>query len=82
MIIPATIFRIAGFLNKERNTIEKEIQDCGMVLCYSDNGKPIFLDLISSKKETTIEDVKAYFENKMNSVLKEKEILSVSNELS
>lgn len=82
MIIPATIFRISGFLNKEKNTIEKELQDCGMMLCYSDEGKPYFLDLVSSKKETNIEDIKNYFTNKMNSVLKEKEILGVSNELS
>lgn len=82
MIIPATIFRISGFINKETNKIEDIPQAGGLVLCYSDSGKPVILELLSNKKETTLEDINSYFENKLNSVLKEKEIISVASELS
>lgn len=80
MIIPAAIFRISGFLKDDE--IYDEPQEGGLVLAYNDKGKPVILELISNKPRTTVEDIKIFFENKQNSVIKEKEILAVSGELS
>lgn len=80
MIIPASIFRISGFI--KNNELYDTPQEGGLMLCYSENGKPIVLEMKSNKPETTKEDIEAYFENKKKSVIKEKEIISVSSELS
>lgn len=82
MIIPASIFRISGFINKETNKIEDIPQAGGLVLCYSESGKPVILELLSNKKETTLEDINTYFDNKLNSVMKDKEVIAVASELS
>jgi len=81
MIIPAAIFRIVGFINKTAQTLENEVQEGGLVFCYSDQGNPLILKLESNKKETTLEDLKKYLINKRDSVIKQKEIDSVAGEL-
>lgn len=50
-------------------------QEGGLMLCYSESGKPIVLEMKSNKPETTKEDIEAYFENRKNQLLKKKKLL-------
>lgn len=81
MIIPAAVFRIVGFLKKDTETLENEVQEGGLVFCYSDAGKPLILQLESNKANVTLDEIKTYLENKRNSVLKQKEVDAVAGEL-
>ena len=81
MIIPASIFKIIGFINKTDNSISKDPQDGNLLLVYSDSGKKIILRLTGNKGELTKEDVQKYIENKVQSVIKQKEIDLVAAEL-
>ncbi len=80
MIIPAFTFRISGFI-KDNNLFDTP-QEGGLLLAYSDSGKPVIIELVSNKKETTLNDIEAYLENKKQSVIKDKEISAVAGELS
>jgi uncharacterized protein YihD (DUF1040 family) len=81
MIIPATVFRIVGFINKEKDSIEETPQEGGLVFCYSDQGNPLVLQMTSNKKDLSLEDIKRYLDNKRDSVIKQKEIDAVAGEL-
>ena len=81
MIIPASIFRIVGFINKTDNSIEKEPQDGNLMLVYSDSGKKIILKLTGTKSDLSKEDIKVYLDNKVKSVIKQKEVDLVASEL-
>lgn len=81
MIIPASIFKVIGFLNKKNNTIAQEPQNGNLLLAYSDSGKKVILKLTGTKSDLTSEDVKRYIDNKVKSVIKQKEIDLVASEL-
>jgi len=81
MIIPAAVFRIVGFINKEKDSLENEVQEGGLVFCYTDQGNPVVLKLDSNKKDATVKDIKTYLLNKRDSVVKQKEIDAVAGEL-
>jgi len=81
MIIPASIFRVVGFIDKKTNEIKENPQDGGLMLVYSDSGKPIVLKLTGTKKDLSTEDIKKYIEAKIQSVIKQKEIDAVAAEL-
>jgi len=81
MIIPASIFKIIGFLNKTNNTLHNEPQEGNLVVVFSDSGKKVILKLTGTKTPLTKEDVKEYLENKVKSVIKQKEIDLVASEL-
>jgi len=81
MIIPASIFRVIGFINKSDNSLSQEPQDGNLMLVYSDSGKKIILKLTGTKAELTKEDVKEYIDNKVKSVIKQKEIDLVAAEV-
>ena len=81
MIIPASVFKFIGFINKKDNTINEEPQDGNLLLVYTDSGKKVVLKLTGTKTSLSKEDVKEYIENKVKSVIKQKEIDLVASEL-
>ena len=81
MIIPASVFRIVGFIDKKSNELKDVAQDGGLMLVYSDSGKPMILKLTGNKSDLSTEDINRYIESKVQSVIKQKEIDLVASEL-
>lgn len=81
MINPAAIFRVVGFLNKEDSKTYNTPQEGNLVLCYSDRGTPVIIELKSNKKDMTLDDVKAFLDNKRDSVVRKKDIETLANDL-
>lgn len=81
MIIPASIFRIVGFLDKKTNELKDTAQDGGLLFVYSDSGKPMILRLTGNKKDLSTEDINKYIQAKVQSVIKQKEVDLVASEL-
>lgn len=82
MINPASLFRIVGFVNKETHSIEQNPQEGGLVFCYTDNGKPLIIELKTNKPETTLEDIQKFLIAKKDSVVRSKDIALLASELS
>lgn len=81
MIIPAAVFRIVGFIDKEKQELKNEFQEGELAFCYSEKGKPVIIKFASNKKDATVEDFRNYLINKRNGLIKSKEIDSVAGEL-
>ena len=83
MIISAVVVKILGFLDISSRpiSISENPQEGNLLLVLSDSGKKLCLRLTGSKSKTSLDDVNRYFENKIQSVIKQKEIDLAAAEL-
>ena len=79
MIIPAIHYRLLGFCKNENGKIKMlpEGEYSNMIMAYMPDGKRIPIFLTGNKKQLKVEEIKKYFENKENLLIKSSTIKAV-----